>query len=125
MYIMKKKRAAAIGMWSHMMMSIVYLYVSMIQFIAGEYGVGVFLSVMASTVIYLSFKYRKKYRAIKTILRDTMIPLFEIATCPTMRLSEIKARRFLIVDEVSLKERYIATEDHDKKIFEDMSKSDD
>ena len=52
-------------------------------------------------------KYRKKLK----------FPTFEIATHPTVFISEIKARRFYIIDRVSIKVKARKVRKEDKKIF--------
>jgi hypothetical protein len=48
---------------------------------------------------------------------EILVPLFEIATNPQVRLSEIKARRFYIVDRAQIKAKEAIQKDEDTCIF--------
>lgn len=48
---------------------------------------------------------------------EILVPTFEIATNPTIRLSEIKARRFFIVDRAQIKAKEAIQKEEDLNIF--------
>ena len=48
---------------------------------------------------------------------EILVPTFEIATNPTIRLSEIKARRFYIVDRAQIKAKEAIQKEEDSNIF--------
>lgn len=48
---------------------------------------------------------------------EVMVPTFEIATYPQVRLSEIKARRFYIVDRAQIKAKEAIQKEEDTNIF--------
>lgn len=48
---------------------------------------------------------------------EILVPLFEIATHPTIRLSEVKARRFFIVDRAQIKAKEAIQKEEDRLIF--------
>jgi hypothetical protein len=48
---------------------------------------------------------------------EILVPTFEIATNPTIRLSEIKARRFYIVDRAQIKAKEAIQKEEDLNIF--------
>ena len=48
---------------------------------------------------------------------EILVPLFEIATHPTIRLSEVKARRFFIVDRAQIKAKEAIQKEEDTNIF--------
>lgn len=48
---------------------------------------------------------------------EILVPLFEIATHPTIRLSEVKARRFFIVDRAQIKAKESLQKTEDTLIF--------
>ena len=48
---------------------------------------------------------------------EVLVPTFEIATNPTIRLSEIKARRFYIVDRAQIKAKEAIQKEEDLNIF--------
>ena len=48
---------------------------------------------------------------------EILVPTFEIATNPTIRLSEIKARRFYIVDRAQIKAKEAIQKEEDTNIF--------
>jgi len=48
---------------------------------------------------------------------EVLVPTFEIATNPTVRLSEIKARRFYIVDRAQIKAKEAIQKEEDTNIF--------
>jgi len=48
---------------------------------------------------------------------EVLVPTFEIAAHPTIRLSEIKARRFYIVDRAQIKAKEAIQKEEDKNIF--------
>jgi len=48
---------------------------------------------------------------------EILVPTFEIATHPTIRLSEIKARRFFIVDRAQIKAKEAIQKEEDTNIF--------
>jgi hypothetical protein len=48
---------------------------------------------------------------------EVLVPTFEIATNPTIRLSEIKARRFYIVDRAQIKAKEAIQKEEDSNIF--------
>ena len=48
---------------------------------------------------------------------EVLVPTFEIATNPTIRLSEVKARRFYIVDRAQIKAKEAIQKEEDRNIF--------
>jgi hypothetical protein len=54
---------------------------------------------------------------------EILVPTFEIATNPTIRLSEIKARRFYIVDRAQIKAKEAIQKEEDLNIFNAISAS--
>ena len=48
---------------------------------------------------------------------EVLVPTFEIATNPTIRLSEVKARRFYIVDRAQIKAKEALQKEEDLNIF--------
>jgi len=48
---------------------------------------------------------------------EVLVPTFEIATNPTIRLSEVKARRFYIVDRAQIKAKEAIQKEEDFNIF--------
>jgi hypothetical protein len=48
---------------------------------------------------------------------EILVPTFEIATNPTIRLSEVKARRFYIVDRAQIKAKEAIQKEEDLNIF--------
>jgi hypothetical protein len=48
---------------------------------------------------------------------EVLVPTFEIATNPTIRMSEIKARRFYIVDRAQIKAKEAIQKEEDTNIF--------
>ena len=48
---------------------------------------------------------------------EILVPLFELATHPTIRLSEVKARRFFIVDRAQIKAKEAIQKEEDRLIF--------
>ena len=48
---------------------------------------------------------------------EVLVPTFEIATNPTIRLSEVKARRFYIVDRAQIKAKEAIQKEEDSNIF--------
>jgi len=48
---------------------------------------------------------------------EVLVPTFEIATNPTIRMSEIKARRFYIVDRAQIKSKEAIQKEEDLNIF--------
>ena len=48
---------------------------------------------------------------------EILVPTFEIAANPTVRLSEIKARRFYIVDRAQIKAKEAIQKEEDTNIF--------
>jgi len=48
---------------------------------------------------------------------EFLVPTFEIAAYPTVRLSEIKARRFYIVDRAQIKAKEAIQKEEDTNIF--------
>jgi hypothetical protein len=48
---------------------------------------------------------------------EVLVPTFEIATNPTVRLAEIKARRFYIVDRAQIKAKEAIQKEEDTNIF--------
>ena len=48
---------------------------------------------------------------------EILVPTFEIATNPTIRLSEVKARRFFIVDRAQIKAKEAIQKEEDRNIF--------
>ena len=48
---------------------------------------------------------------------EVLVPTFEIAAYPTIRLSEIKARRFYIVDRAQIKAKEAIQKEEDTQIF--------
>lgn len=75
-------------------------------------------------------RYEKDVRATATVIsrrgavpdmivegEEVLVPTFEIATNPTIRLSEIKARRFYIVDRAQIKAKEAIQKEEDLNIF--------
>ena len=52
---------------------------------------------------------------------EVLVPTFEIAANPTVRLSEIKARRFYIVDRAQIKAKEAIQKEEDTNIFNALS----
>ena len=52
---------------------------------------------------------------------EVLVPTFEIATNPTIRLSEVKARRFYIVDRAQIKAKEAIQKEEDLNIFNAIS----
>lgn len=50
-------------------------------------------------------------------VEELLVPTFEIATHPTVRLSEVKARRFYIVDRAQMKAKEAIQREEDTNIF--------
>jgi hypothetical protein len=48
---------------------------------------------------------------------EVLVPTFEIAAHPTIRLSEIKARRFYIVDRAQIKAKEAIQKEEDRNVF--------
>jgi hypothetical protein len=48
---------------------------------------------------------------------EVLVPTFEIASNPTIRLSEVKARRFYIVDRAQIKAKEAIQKEEDRNIF--------
>jgi hypothetical protein len=48
---------------------------------------------------------------------EILVPTFEIATNPTIRISEVKARRFYIVDRAQIKSKEAIQKEEDTNIF--------
>jgi len=48
---------------------------------------------------------------------EVLVPLFEISVYPTVRMSEIKARRFFIVDRAQIKAKEAIQKEEDTNIF--------
>jgi hypothetical protein len=48
---------------------------------------------------------------------EVLVPTFEIATNPTIRISEVKARRFYIVDRAQIKAKEALQKEEDTNIF--------
>jgi hypothetical protein len=76
-------------------------------------------------------RYEKDVRAVAFVLarrgatpdmivegEEVLVPTFEIATHPTVRLSEVKARRFFIVDRAQIKAKEAIQKVEDSEIFE-------
>lgn len=51
---------------------------------------------------------------------EIVVHLFEIATNPTIAISEIKARRFYIIDRAQIKEKSDREREEDEMIFKSM-----
>jgi len=75
-------------------------------------------------------RYERDVRAVARVLprrgavpdeitegEEILVPTFEIATNPTIRLSEIKARRFYIVDRAQIKAKEAIQKEEDTNIF--------
>jgi len=75
-------------------------------------------------------RYEKDVRATATVIarrgavpdlitegEEILVPTFEIATHPTVRLSEVKARRFFIVDRAQIKAKEAIQKEEDSNIF--------
>ena len=75
-------------------------------------------------------RYEKDVRALAYVLprrgatpdmivegEEILVPTFEIATHPTVRLSEVKARRFFIVDRAQIKAKEAIQKVEDSEIF--------
>lgn len=54
---------------------------------------------------------------------EILVPTFEIATNPTIRLSEVKARRFYIVDRAQIKAKEAIQKEEDLNIFNAVNAS--
>jgi len=54
---------------------------------------------------------------------EVLVPTFEIATNPTIRLSEVKARRFYIVDRAQIKAKEAIQKEEDTNIFAALAAS--
>jgi len=79
-------------------------------------------------------RYEKDVRAVAYVLarrgavpdmivegEEILVPTFEIATHPTVRLSEVKARRFFIVDRAQIKAKEAIQKVEDSEIFNVIS----
>lgn len=75
-------------------------------------------------------RYEKDVRATATVIsrrggvpdqivegEEILVPTFEIATNPTIRISEVKARRFYIVDRAQIKAKEAIQKEEDTNIF--------
>ena len=75
-------------------------------------------------------RYEKDVRAVAWVIsrrgavpdmiiegEEILVPTFEIATNPTIRLSEVKARRFYIVDRAQIKAKEAIQKEEDLNIF--------
>jgi len=75
-------------------------------------------------------RYEKDVRATATVIsrrgavpdmivegEEILVPTFEIATNPTVRISEVKARRFYIVDRAQIKAKEAIQKEEDTNIF--------
>lgn len=75
-------------------------------------------------------RYEKDVRATATVVarrgavpdmivegEEILVPTFEIATNPTIRISEVKARRFYIVDRAQIKAKEAIQKEEDTNIF--------
>jgi hypothetical protein len=75
-------------------------------------------------------RYEKDVRAVATVIsrrggvpdqivegEEILVPTFEIATNPTIRISEVKARRFYIVDRAQIKAKEAIQKEEDTNIF--------
>ena len=75
-------------------------------------------------------RYEKDVRAVAWVIsrrgavpdmitegEEILVPTFEIATNPTIRLSEVKARRFYIVDRAQIKAKEAIQKEEDTNIF--------
>ena len=75
-------------------------------------------------------RYEKDVRATATVIarrgavpdgiiegEEILVPTFEIATNPTVRISEVKARRFYIVDRAQIKAKEAIQKEEDSNIF--------
>ncbi len=75
-------------------------------------------------------RYERDVRATATVIgrrggvpisiqegEEVLVPTFEIATNPSIRLSEIKARRFYIVDRAQIKAKEAIQKEEDTNIF--------
>ena len=75
-------------------------------------------------------RYEKDVRATATVIarrgavpdmivegEEILVPTFEIATNPTIRISEVKARRFYIVDRAQIKAKEAIQKEEDSNIF--------
>ena len=49
--------------------------------------------------------------------QEVLVPTFELAANPTIRLSEVRARRFYIVDRAQIRARTEAQSEEDRAIF--------
>lgn len=54
---------------------------------------------------------------------EVVVPLFEIAAHPSIRLSEIKARRFYIVDRAQIKAKEAIQKEEDSNIFKTLTQA--
>ena len=81
-------------------------------------------------------RYEKDVRATATVIsrrgavpdmivegEEILVPTFEIATNPTIRISEVKARRFYIVDRAQIKAKEAIQKEEDTNIFNAISAS--
>ena len=75
-------------------------------------------------------RYEKDVKATATVIsrrgavpdmiiegEEILVPTFEIATNPTVRISEVKARRFYIVDRAQIKAKEAIQKEEDTNIF--------
>ena len=75
-------------------------------------------------------RYEKDVRATATVIarrgavpdmiiegEEVLVPTFEIATNPTVRISEVKARRFYIVDRAQIKAKEAIQKEEDTNVF--------
>lgn len=75
-------------------------------------------------------RYEKDVRAVAYVIsrrgavpdmiiegEEILVPTFEIATNPTVRISEVKARRFYIVDRAQIKAKEAIQKEEDTNIF--------
>jgi len=98
--------------WTHMILTVLSLYMAMDSVMDMRCGLAFMLTFSAAVLYSLAIERRAVVR--------TRVPTFEITSCPTIHLSEIKARRFHIVEPDGLKERASDAASEDCKFFEEI-----
>lgn len=53
--------------------------------------------------------------------QEILVPMFEMVSCPTIKLSEVKARRFYIVDQAQIHAKEQIQKEEDEAIFNSIS----
>lgn len=60
---------------------------------------------------------------LRTDTRKIQIPTFEIASNPTIRISEMRARRFYLIDRAQIQARATAQSEEDARIFDAINRA--